>query len=308
MTCAPLNDSLDDSRHDSPALSPSPAADSRWKSVWRNFRRSPSGRIGLTILLLHLFVALAAPWIAPFDWSFQDSYKMLLPPSSEHWFGTDTMGRDVLSRTLMGGREALIVTLFGTALAMLWGSISGILLGFVGGKIDEWAMRAVDSLLAIPWLLFLLLIISTLGQQLWTLILTLGFFYGIAVIRVIRGATLVYVTRDFVLAAKTRGESRLTIVRKELLPNVMDALLVEGAMRWSWMLLAFSALSFLGFGVTPPTPDWGLMIADGRGMMSIAPWATLFPALALSTLIISINLTADALGKAMGLDRAKAPV
>ncbi len=208
----------------------------------------------------------------------------------------------------MGGREAITVTLLGTLLAVVWGGMAGMTLAFIGGKTDEWLMRIVDALLAIPWLLFLLLIIALLGQQGWTLILTLGFFYGVAVIRVVRGATLEYVPRDFIIAAKIRGESRLTIVVKELLPNVLDALLVEAAMRWAWMLLAFSSLSFLGFGVVPPTPDWGLMIADTRGLISIAPWTVMFPAFALSTLIISINLTADAFAKAIGLDRAKAPV
>lgn len=286
-----------------PAVRPS-----RARQVWRSMRRSRAAMVSLSILLLHLLLAVFAPWLAPWDWTAQDGYNMLQGPSAQHWFGTDNMGRDIFSRTLMGGREALKVTLLGTLVAMGWGSMTGITLGLLGGRIDEWVMRAVDALLAIPWLLFLLLIISTIGQQGWVMILTLGFFYGIAVIRVARGATLDFVARDFVLAARVRGESNWTIVRQELLPNVLDTLLVEGGMRWAWMLLAFSSLSFLGFGVVPPTPDWGLMIADTRGIISIAPWATLFPALALSSLIISINLTADAFGKAMGLDRAKAPV
>lgn len=281
---------------------------SRWRQVWNNLRRSPSGMIGLSMLTLHLLMALLAPWLAPYDWTLQDGYQILQPPSEAFWFGTDHMGRDLLSRTMMGGREAITVTLLGTLLAVGWGGLVGMTLGFVGGRVDAWVMRFIDALLAIPWLLFLLLVIALMGQQTWTLVLTLGFFFGIAVVRVVRGATLEYVPRDFVIAARTRGESRLTIVVRELLPNVLDALLVEAAMRWAWMLLAFSSLSFLGFGVVPPTPDWGLMIADSRGMISIAPWAVIFPALALSTLIISINLTADALAKAIGLDRAKAPV
>lgn len=281
---------------------------SRWRQVWSNLRRSPSGMIGLSMLTLHLLMALLAPWLAPYDWTLQDGYQILQPPSEAFWFGTDHMGRDLLSRTMMGGREAITVTLLGTLLAVGWGGLVGMTLGFVGGRVDAWVMRFIDALLAIPWLLFLLLVIALMGQQTWTLVLTLGFFFGIAVVRVVRGATLEFVPRDFVIAARTRGESRLTIVVRELLPNVLDALLVEAAMRWAWMLLAFSSLSFLGFGVVPPTPDWGLMIADSRGMISIAPWAVIFPALALSTLIISINLTADALAKAIGLDRAKAPV
>ena len=170
-------------------------------------------------------------------------------------------------------------------------------------------MRLVDAFLCLPWILVLLLIVVMVGSGPVVLIPTLGFFYGIPVIRMARAATHDVVALDFVTAARARGEARSTVVRRELLPNVLDVLLVEGAMRWSWMLLAFSSLSFLGFGVTPPTPDWGLMISDSRSFMSIAPWVALPPIVALSSLIIGINLSADALGKALGIDRAqKAPV
>jgi peptide/nickel transport system permease protein len=201
------------------------------------------------------------------------------------------------------------VTTISTVLAITWGGLLGILLGLVGGRLDEILMRLVDAFLSLPWILVLLLIVVMVGFGAGVLILTLGFFYGIPVIRMARAATHDVVAIDFVTAARARGESRLTIVRKELLPNVLDVLLVEGAMRWSWMLLAFSSLSFLGFGVTPPTPDWGLMISDSRSFMSFAPWAALAPVVALSSLIIGINLSADALAKAIGIDRAqKAPV
>lgn len=285
-----------------------PKRENRFQQIWHHMRKSPSGIIGVTILSVHLIIALMAPWITPHDWVLQNADFILMPPSADYWFGNDNLGRDILSRTLMGGREAILITLPASLLAVIWGGFVGILLGFIGGRIDEWIMRFVDALLAIPWLLFLLLIIALVGQQSWTIIATLGFFYGVAVIRVIRGATLEFVPKDFVLAARTRGESHVRIVITELLPNIMDALLVEAAMRWAWMLLAFSSLSFLGFGVVPPTPDWGLMIADNRGVISIAPWSVMAPVIALSSLIISINLTADAFAKAIGLDRAKSAV
>jgi peptide/nickel transport system permease protein len=203
----------------------------------------------------------------------------------------------------MGGRAALFITFFGSFIAILWGSCLGVFTGFVGGRFDNIVMRIIDALLSIPWILFLLLIISMLGQGDTTLILTLGFFYGIAVIRVVRGATLDVITHDYILAARLRGERTSSIIRYEILPNIMNVILVDGAMRWSWMLLIFSSLSFLGFGVNPPTPDWGLMIADTRGFMSVAPWATLAPLIALSSLIFSINITSDALSKVVGLNR-----
>ena len=277
--------------------------------TWDNLRRSWGGVIGLTLILLHLILALLSPVIVPHDPLEMNSKSRSLAPSSEHWFGTDKLGRDVFSRSLVGGRVALAVTVLATALAMTWGGLAGILMGFLGGWVDEVALRIVDALLAIPWLLVLLIIVSAFGTDAWIQTLTFGFTYGYTMIRVARAATLDYVTHDFVLSARARGERKLTIVLKELLPNVRDVLLVDGAMNWSWMLLGFSSLSFLGFGVPPPTPDWGYMIAINREVLAIQPWAVFGPALMLSTLIVGINLFADAFAKAMGLDRSQgAPV
>ena len=269
----------------------------------------PSGLAGLVLVAFHVVLAIVSPAIAPYDFRELSAQVILNAPSSEHWFGTDNLGRDVFTRTMLGGRQALVVTTVSTVLAITWGGLSGVLLGLVGGRLDELVMRIVDAFLSMPWILVLLLIIVMVGSGPGVLILTLGFFYGIPVIRMSRAATHDVVAVDFVTAARARGESRSTIVRRELLPNVLDVLLVEGAMRWSWMLLAFSSLSFLGFGVSPPTPDWGLMISDARSFMSFAPWAALAPVVALSSLIVGINLSADALAKALGIDRAqKAPV
>ncbi len=274
--------------------------------------RTTSGKIGMGLLLAHLVMAIISPWIVPYDpIEIPDSSLglKLAAPSAEHPLGNDRVGRDVLSRTMTGGRIVLIVTVFGILLAMTWSSIGGMFLGLVGGRIDNVTMRIVDAVQAIPSLLFLLLIISILGTEIWIFVLALGFFSGISPLRIFRNATLNFVARDFMVAAQARGESLITILRRELLPNVLDIMLVEGAMRWSWMLLGFASLSFLGFGVGPPTPDWGLMISDSRGVMAIAPWWTFSPLIALSSLIIGINLTADALAKASGLDRAQgAPV
>ena len=269
----------------------------------------PSGLVGLILVAFHIALAIVSPAIAPYDFRELSAQIILNEPSSEHWFGTDNLGRDIFTRTMLGGRQALLVTTISTILAIIWGGLLGILFGLVGGRLDELLMRLVDAFLCLPWILVLLLIVVMVGSGPVVLIPTLGFFYGIPVIRMARAATHDVVALDFVTAARARGEARSTIVRRELLPNVLDVLLVEGAMRWSWMLLAFSSLSFLGFGVTPPTPDWGLMISDSRSFMSIAPWVALPPIVALSSLIIGINLSADALAKALGIDRAqKAPV
>jgi peptide/nickel transport system permease protein len=288
---------------------PRPAERSRFKETWRNLRRSPSGTIGLTILVIYLVIAVISPLVVPYEPTKIDSKNLMQSPSREHPFGTDSFGRDVLSRVLMGGRVALVVTLTAGVLAITWGGLSGIALGFLGGVVDEVVMRLVDAMLSFPSLFIYLLVISALGSSNVILILVLSITNGISIIRIARGVTLGFVARDFITAARARGERTVTVVLRELLPNVLDVLLVEYAMRSSWMLLSFSSLSFLGFGVTPPTPDWGLMIAENRSRLAIAPWGSIFPMLALSTLVIGINLAADALAKAMGLDRSQeAPI
>lgn len=288
----------------SPVRRRTPLAD-----TWDNLRRSWGGMIGLSLIVFHVLLALSSPYIVPQDPVLMDAPARNEAPSPEHFFGTDKLGRDMFSRSMVGGRVALLVTMLGTALAMTWGGLTGILLGFLGGRTDELVMRVVDALLAIPWLLVLLLIISILGTKPWVQTLTFGFTYGYTAIRIARAATLDYVTHEFILAARARGERKRTIVLRELLPNVLDVLLVDGAMTWSWMLLGFSSLSFLGFGVLPPIPDWGFMIAKNREILAIQPWAVFGPAIMLSSLIIGINLFADALAKALGLDRSQgAPV
>ena len=277
--------------------------------VIKTMASKPSGLIGLSILLFHVILAITSPLYVPYDYKAIDPSLMLQAPSSEYWFGTDSLGRDVFTRTILGGRTALTVTFFGSLIALLWGGALGIFCGLVGGKIDDVVMRIIDAFLSIPWILAMLLIVSLLGTTTLVLIPALGFFYGKGIVRVARAATHDAIAKDFIVSARARGHSNLSIIWNEILPNVRDAIMVEGAMRWSWMLLGFSSLSFLGFGVSPPTPDWGLMISNARGLMSFAYWAVLAPIFGLSSLIIGINLTADAFAKALGIDRStKAPV
>lgn len=265
----------------------------------------PSGLAGLILLAAHMALALTGGLIAPMDPAFQDSDAILAGASATHWLGTDDLGRDILSRTILGGRPALIVTFLGTAMAMAIGGMLGIFLGYVGGRVDAVAMRFVDAFLAIPWLLILLVVVAVLGTSAVVMIVTLGCLYSVAIVRVMRGATLDVVAQDYITAAHIRGERLHNILSREILPNVLDVALVEGAMRWSWMILTFSGLSFLGFGVAPPTPDWGLMVADSRNYLQITLWPVLPPMIALSSLILGLNLTADALAKALGVDRSK---
>ncbi|MEX1109812.1 MAG: ABC transporter permease [Dongiaceae bacterium] len=273
--------------------------------VLRAVLSKPSGAIGVGIVAFHLAIALFGPLFVPYDFAQQNVDTMMLAPTAEHWFGTDRLGRDVFTRTVLGGREAIVISTLATIIAMAWGGILGIFLALVGGRLDEIAMRGVDAMLSLPWVLTVMIFVTALGTSSSVLVPVLGFSYGLAVIRIARSAALDFVARDFILAAQARGERRRTIVLKELLPNVRDSLSVEAAMQWSWMILGFSSLSFLGFGVAPPTPDWGLMISDSRGLMAVAPWTVLWPMAALSTLVIGINLAADAFAKVLGVDRTR---
>jgi peptide/nickel transport system permease protein len=277
--------------------------------TWENLRRSWAGMLGLTLIILHVLIATTSPYWIPRDPFEMNAKLRSQAPSADHLMGTDKLGRDVFSRSMLGGRVAIVVTIVAITIAVIWGGLLGIVLGVLKGRADEIIMRFVDALLSIPWLLIILLIVSVFGTEMWVQTLTFGFTYGILTIRVARAATLDFVTSEYVLAARARGERKRTIVLKELLPVVLDVLLVDGAMNWSWMLLGFTSLSFLGFGVTPPTPDWGFMVAKNREILAVQPWAVFGPVVMLSTLIIGINIFADAFAKALGLDRSQgAPV
>jgi len=272
-------------------------------SVLRAVLSQPSGAIGVTLVVGHIALALLSPFILPHDPIAQSADLILQGPSLTSPFGTDRLGRDILSRVMLGGREAMLIATLATLIAMIWGTAVGLFLALIGGRMDAYAMRIVDALSSIPGILIVMIFVAALGVGAMALIPILGFSYGLSVIYIARAAALDFVARDFVLAAQARGHARTTILIREILPNVRDSLAVQGAMQWSWLLLGIASLSFLGLGVAPPTPDWGLMIADGRGVMQTAPWAVLWPMAMLSSLIVGVNLAADAFAKALGVDR-----
>lgn len=267
--------------------------------------RSRSALIGLGILAVNLAVALLSPLVVPYSPTETNPGQLFADPSLAHPFGTDQFGRDVFSRVLLGGRVALAVAFSAAALAVLIGGLIGILLGYLGGLIDEISMRFVDAIFAVPGLLLLLVVVTGFGSGYAVLLLALAFSYTPRAIRVSRAAALDFAPREFVIAARARGERGLSIAVREIFPNVRDVLLVEFAMQASWIILTISALSFLGFGVNPPTPDWGLMVTENRGSLGYAPWATFAPILAISILVVGLNLAADGLAKTLGLDRIR---
>ncbi|WP_440695933.1 ABC transporter permease [Clavibacter nebraskensis] len=268
-------------------------------------RASTALSVGLALIGIHVVLALLSPWIAGHDPVATNSADVLSGTTWTHWLGTDQYGRDVLSRTLNGGRYALVVTFLATTIAVAVGTVVGCVTAYAEGWLDEVVMRVVDALLSIPSVLALLVVVTVFGSGLWVIVLAVTVVYAPAVTRVVRGAARTVITQDYVTAARARGEGPLSIVFREILPNVLDVVLVEYAMRASWIVLLISTLSFLGFGANPPTPDWGLMVQENRTALTVVPLGTLAPIVALATLVVGLNLSGDGLSKALGVDRAQ---
>jgi len=259
--------------------------------------------VGLVLVAVNAVVAVAAPVLAPFSPIQTDALAAIEGPSGAHLLGTDQLGRDVLSRVLYGGRYALLVSLTATVLAVGLGVVLGCLAAYRRGWFDEVLSRVLDAVLSVPAILALLVVVTVLGSGAPVIVLAATVVYAPAVIRVVRAAAFGVVSLDYVTAARARGEGFWPTMVREIWPNILDVVMVEFAMRASWIVLLVSSLSFLGFGADPPTPDWGLMVSENRTMMTVVPSATLGPIVALAALIVGLNLAADGISKARGIDR-----
>jgi len=274
-------------------------------SLRSSLRGSPTLVVGLALVALHVLLALTAPWATGHDPVVTDSGDVLSGPTAAHWLGTDQYGRDILSRVLHGGRYALAVTGLATTVAVAAGTVIGCFAAYADNWLDEVVMRVMDALLSIPTVLALLVVVTVLDPDLWVVVLAITVVYTPAVTRVVRGAARAVITQDYVTAARARGERAPSVVFREILPNVLDVVLVELAMRASWVVLLVATLSFLGFGANPPTPDWGLMVEENRTALTVVPLGTIAPVVALATLVVGLNLSADGLSKRLGIDRAQ---
>lgn len=284
-----------------------PTPPSRLSRALGAFRRDMdrTTQVGIILVAATILIALLSPLLAPFNPVETNSENALAGMSTTHLLGTDQYGRDVLSRLLLGGRFALTVAALATTCAVVAGTIIGTLAAYYGRFVDSAITRVLDSVLAVPAVLALLLIVSVFGNTIPVLVLAITVVYAPAVALVVRGATRPVLTSDYVRAAKVRGERAVPIITREVLPNILDVILVEFAMRASWVVLLVSTLSFLGFGVNPPQPDWGLMIQENRMALTVAPAGTLAPIVTLAALVVGLNLAADGLGKYFGVDRAQ---
>lgn len=262
------------------------------------YARLPSA-LGTSIVLFFVLLMPAAPLITPYSATEQVASDARQPPSAEHWFGADRLGRDVFSRVVWGAQDVLGLAGLGTLLAVVIGAVVGLFSSYKGGLIDEVIFRFFDSLLAMPALLLALLLLGTVGPSRSSIIIVIVVVYTPIVGRVVRSVVLGIKPKGFVEAARVQGESLSYILFREILPSVLPALAVEGALRFSYAIFLVASLGFLGVGVQPPSPNWGLMVSEARNYVTLTPWALYFPVIAISLLVIGVNLMADGLKRAL---------
>lgn len=265
----------------------------------RLLRHNPAAWVGIVLFLSLAGASLAAPWLAPYDPLATQPIRQLQPPSLAHPAGTDLFGRDVWSRVLWGGRLSLGAGFLAVALAALPGSLTGLLSGYAGGWLDAWLMRAMDVLLAFPSLLLALALMTLLGPGLLSAALAIGLAGIPRFARVTRISALRLRSASFVEAARLVGCRPTRILGRHLLPNMAGSLLVLTALELGYALLSIGALSFIGLGALPPAPEWGAMLAEGRGLLRHAPWVAGVPGLAITLSVLALNLLADAWREAL---------
>jgi peptide/nickel transport system permease protein len=280
------------------AVTPVVGADrrlARLETLWL-LLRSPTFVVGNVIVLWWIFWAITGAHFTPHD-PLEQTANVLAAPGHGHWFGTDQAGRDVLSRVLAGARDTLEVAPLATLIGVVGGTTLGLVMGFFGGLIDEGLGRVIDAFLALPLIVIAVTALAALGHSRWTLIAVIGIVFAPIVGRTVRAAVLGERQLEYVQAAELRGERAPYVMFVEILPNVTGPIIVEATVRLGYAIFAVAGLTFLGFGVQPPSPDWSLQIAENYGLLNASTyeWTVLFPGLAIASLVVAVNLIADGL-------------
>ena len=269
------------------------------KQIFLRLWRTPSARVAMIVLGLYLIAAIAAPVLAPRDPFRMHDGAALQSPSSEYWLGTDRFGRDQLSRLLYGSRMSLQVGLIAVGVALLCGTAIGVLAGYFKGAVDAVLSRLMDILFAFPELLLALAVMAVLGAGTNNLMLAIGIVYTPIFARIARGAVLEVNSREHVEAARSMGAGHGQILFRHILPNIAAPLIVQATLSFAFAVLAEAALSFLGLGVEPDAPSWGIMLKEGKDWMLQAWWVAVFPGLAITLAVLNFNLLGDALRDAL---------
>lgn len=273
---------------------------SPWSEVWRRFKKNRPAMVGLILFCFLILILIFADVIVPVSVTTEANARARLQaPSREHVFGTDQLGRDVFARVVHGSRPSLIIGLAATAIATVMGVLLGGIVGYYGGKVDYIVMRLIEVVQCIPGMLFLLVIISVIGPG--NLNLLIGMSIGVmpGMVRTVRAIVLGLSDSDYIQSAKSYGMSEFSIIVKHLLPNAMGQIIIQTAGMVSGLILAVAGLSFLGFGVQPPTAEWGIMVAESRNFMRTHAYLTIFPGMSIVLSALSINLISDGLRDAL---------
>lgn len=276
------------------AISVSPRQD-----AWRRLKKNKPAMFGLFVLAVLVTLSLLAPWITPYSYAQQNLELGPSPPSAAHWLGSDLFGRDLFTRMLYGSRISLAVGFIATAVALLIGVTWGALAGYLGGRTDALMMRAVDVLYALPFTIFIILLMVVFGNNIILLFLAIGAVEWLTMARIVRGQVLHVKQQDFVEAAISLGLTRLQIITRHVIPNVMGPVIVYATLTVPNVILLESFLSFLGLGIQPPQSSWGLLISYGVETMEEYPWLLIYPAALLSLTLFSLNFLGDGLRDAL---------
>jgi peptide/nickel transport system permease protein len=276
-----------------------------YQFFWKRFRRNRFALAGGGIVILLFVISLLAPLISPYEPGHLDLYHVLLPPSSAHWFGTDELGRDVYTRVIYGARISLKVGFVSMGIAIVIGTVVGLLAGFYGGITDSIIMRVVDIMLCFPTIMLILAVIALIEPNIWYIMIIIGLTGWMGVARLVRAEVLSIRERDFILAARSLGASDIRIIFRHIFPNALSSVLVAGTLGVAGAILTESTLSYLGLGVQPPTPSWGNILTAGKEYIEFAWWLSLFPGLAIMVTVLSYYLLGEGIRDALDprLDR-----
>jgi peptide/nickel transport system permease protein len=271
----------------------------RQREFWARLQRNRMAMIGLGLVLGLFLVSIFAPWLAPYDPNSINLKEVLMPPSPAHYLGTDTLGRDVLSRIIFGSRVSLKVGFVAVGLATLIGLFVGALAGYYGGWVDQGLMRLVDLMLCFPAFFLILAVIAVLEPSIWNIMVVIGLTGWMGVARLVRAEFLSLREREFVTAARALGASDTRLIMRHMLPNALAPVMVSATLGVAGAILTESALSFLGLGVQPPTPSWGNILTAGKDNIEIAWWLSVFPGLAILVTVMSYNLLGEGIREAI---------
>ena len=273
--------------------------DSLWQDAFRRLKKNRLALFGGCFLIALIVVSLITPLIAPYSYEAQDLILGATPPSAEHWLGTDYLGRDLLTRILYGGRISLLVGFVATAVSLLVGVLYGATAGFLGGRIDSIMMRFVDIMYALPFTIFVIILMVFFGRNIILLFLAIGAVEWLTMARIVRSQILSLKEKEFIEAAVSMGLSKFQILTRHLIPNTLGPVIVYTTLTIPNVMLLEAFLSFLGLGVQPPMSSWGLLIHDGAESMLESPWLLIYPSLVLSLTLFSLNFLGDGLRDAL---------